>query len=532
MDGKEVTSGNLRAAKEQWLDKLRYKKVKLDKYAEKGNRKKDNIMFQKDQKNFFHTLEKVEKHEGEMPEMEKFVEFWAGIWKQNEPTPNMPWMEEVKAELSEKVNIVSQFEITEEKLRKETSKRKNWTAPGIDGIQNYWWKKFTSAQKALAKSFTSLYQDMSRIPEWWPSGRTVLLPKTKNLSDEKNYHPITCLNTSYKILTGLVAKYMREHALVNEIWDEGRLGVVEGMLGTVDQLIIDRCIMEEVKQHHRNLAVAFYDYKKGYDKGHHDWMICVYDWIGIPRNVIRLIVDLMGKWKTRLEIWNGNEKMTSRWIRILCGFLQGDSYSPVGFCITEIPVCILLQHSRGYRMGEPGNRVIKRTHSLFVDDLKVYQESHKALKIVNEIIVQGSHDTGACYGVSKCAEIIYQNGKMVRGEGLQVLEERMKMMNPDENEIYKFLGIEQADGIKMKAVYERVKEEVTKRVKMLTKTELNDANLIKAINVKVIPIATYTMNVCKFMVAELKELDQIIKKELRVKNMLGRQASDERLYLK
>ena len=48
MDGKEVTSGNLRAAKEQWLDKLRYKKVKLDKYVEKGNKKKDNIMFQKE----------------------------------------------------------------------------------------------------------------------------------------------------------------------------------------------------------------------------------------------------------------------------------------------------------------------------------------------------------------------------------------------------------------------------------------------------------------------------------------------------
>ena len=57
---------------------------------------------------------------------------------------------------------------------------------------------------------------------------------------------------------------------------------------------------------------------------------------------------------------------------------------------------------------------------------------------------------------------------MVRGEGLQVLEERMKTMNPDENEIYKFLGIEQADGINTEAVYERVKEEVTKRVKMLT----------------------------------------------------------------
>ena len=49
---------------------------------------------------------------------------------------------------------------------------------------------------------------------------------------------------------------------------------------------------------------------------------------------------------------------------------------------------------------------------------------------------------------------------------------------------------------------------------------------------KVIPVAAYAMNICKFSVGELKELDQIIKKQLRGKNMLGRQASDERLYLK
>ena len=273
--------------------------------------------------------------------------------------------------------------------------------------------------------------------------------------------------------------------------------------------------MEEIKQYHRNLAVAFYDYKKAYDKVHHDWMIRVYEWIGIPKNVIMLIHELMSKWKTRLEIWNGSEKMTSRWIRILCGFLQGNSHSPVGFCISEIPICILLQHSRGYGMGEPGNCFVKRTHSLFVDDLKVYQESHEALEIVNEIIVQASHDTGACYGVSKYAEIIFKNGKMARGEGLQVLEERMKTMDPDENETYKFLGIEQAVGIRM-----------LKRMKIIINTELNDANLIEAINMKVVPVAAYAMNICKFSIGELIELDQIIKKQLRGKNMLGRQASD------
>ena len=121
---------------------------------------------------------------------------------------------------------------------------------------------------------------------------------------------------------------------------------------------------------------------------------------------------------------------------------------------------------------------------------------------------------------------------MARGEDLQVLEERMKTMDLDENETYIFLGTEQADGMRTKTAFKRVKEEVLKRMKIIINIELNDANLIKAINMKVIRVAAYAMNICKFNVGELKELDQIIKKQLRGKNMLGRQASDERLYLK
>ena len=107
--------------------------------------------------------------------------------------------------------------------------------------------------------------------------------------------------------------------------------------------------------------------------------------------------------------------MPSKWIEISCGFLQGGTYSPVGFCLSEIPVCKLLQQSKGYRIGEPGNRFMHRTHSLFEDDMKQYQENHNTLKDVNEIIVQASHDTGACCGMSKCTEIVFEHGKMTKG---------------------------------------------------------------------------------------------------------------------
>ena len=104
----------------------------------------------------------------------------------------------------------------------------------------------------------------------------------------------------------------------------GTKGNVVGVLGTVDQLNIDKTIMEEVKTYHRNLAGEFYDYK----------MLRVCKWTGIPDNVMTRLISIMRKWKTRFEIWKDGEKIISRWIDIICGFLQGDSYSPVGFCIS------------------------------------------------------------------------------------------------------------------------------------------------------------------------------------------------------
>ena len=41
-----------------------------------------------------------------------------------------------------KVIRVEELTITEEKLYKIIRKRKKWSAPGLHGIQNFWWKKF------------------------------------------------------------------------------------------------------------------------------------------------------------------------------------------------------------------------------------------------------------------------------------------------------------------------------------------------------------------------------------------------------
>ena len=50
---------------------------------------------------------------------------------------------------------------------------------------------------------------------------------------------------------------------------------------------------------------------------------------------------------------------------------------------------------------------------------------------------------------------------------------------------------------------------------IITRTELDDKNLVKAINTKAVLVAAYRMNFCIFTQSELTELDQVIKRDLR-----------------
>ena len=102
-------------------------------------------MFQEDQGAFYRKTQGTEQLRGEVPDMEKFEEFWGGIWEDETKTPNRKWMNTVAKKIREKVKNVQEFTITEKNFYDIVKKRKNWSAPGIDGIQNFWWKKLKNA---------------------------------------------------------------------------------------------------------------------------------------------------------------------------------------------------------------------------------------------------------------------------------------------------------------------------------------------------------------------------------------------------
>ena len=62
-------------------------------------------------------------------------------WEGETSTPHRSWMKTVREKIMAKVTNAEKLSITEKKLYQTVRKRKNWSAPGIDGIQNFWWKK-------------------------------------------------------------------------------------------------------------------------------------------------------------------------------------------------------------------------------------------------------------------------------------------------------------------------------------------------------------------------------------------------------
>ena len=142
-----------------------------------------------------------------------------------------------------------------------------------------------------------------------------------------------------------------------------------------------------------------------------------------------------------------------------------------------------------------------------------------------------SQDTGMTFGVLKCAEVVYKRGKMTKGEGLQIDNNKAECLDPEDNEYYKFLGIEEGDGQLDEKAKERVIEECFKRVESLRRTELYERNMIKALNTMCMSGVTYVMNIVHFSRPELEHLDVRMRKTLKEMNWMDYKSSEERLYM-
>ena len=98
------------------------------------------------------------------------------------------------------------------------------------------------------------------------TGKTTLLMKNKEKGTmQNNYRPITCLPTSFELMTAIITKSMLNHLENNGLIPDEQKSNRRQSRVTKDQLLIDKMILRKAKRRKTNLHVAWTDYKKVFD---------------------------------------------------------------------------------------------------------------------------------------------------------------------------------------------------------------------------------------------------------------------------
>ena len=84
----------------------------------------------------------------------------------------------------------------------------------------------------MLRLLDKIIQNPEKIPEWMCEGITYLLAKSNDTKDPKNYRPITCLSTNYKLLTSVLTDRTYSHLEQNDLFplEQKRCTDVVGMV--------------------------------------------------------------------------------------------------------------------------------------------------------------------------------------------------------------------------------------------------------------------------------------------------------------
>ena len=257
-----------------------------------------------------------------------------------------------------------------------------------------------------------------KIPEWLVKGRTVLIPKDGCKGKPDQYRPITVLNTAYKLFTGDLTKVLEKHVMDNEILPIEQKALRKGRRGCFDTLMVDAMITDCAREKGDSLSVAWIDYQKAYDRVPHGWLQLVLEEIQAPMGVQNCICRLTQKWKTEFSV--GERKIVR--VNLKRGLFQGDSLSPLLFCLSILPLsCVLRENGEGFNGYSLGRPI---SHLLFMDDLKVYARDRASLARTVELVDSISEAMGMTMGLRKCAVAHMRWGRCQSDEDVVLLEDR------------------------------------------------------------------------------------------------------------
>ena len=146
----------------------------------------------------------------------------------------------------------------------------------------------------------------------------------------------------------------------------------------------------------------------------HRWIIEEMKMVGIANNMVNLFENSKETWRT--ELIACNESLGK--VEIRRGIFQGDSFSLLLFVVVLIPLSVFLNEAG---LGYVTSRNQKLNDLLFMDDLNLYESERKLDSLIQTVRIF-SDNVGMVFGLDKCRVLVLKRGKMVRTEGIELLD--------------------------------------------------------------------------------------------------------------
>ena len=167
--------------------------------------------------------------------------------------------------------------------------------------------------------------------------------------------------------------------------------------------------------------MAWIDYRKAYDSITPSWILKTLRMYRFNEKVIRFMETSMNNWNTTMKLYYSDGCIITDPIKIKRGIFQGDSFSPLLFCLALVLLTSeLATTGYGYMITNASDPF---SNLFFMDGLKMYSKNDQEEIVQLKIVKQFSDDIGMTFGLEKCAKASFKRGKLVLTGNIEISDD-------------------------------------------------------------------------------------------------------------
>ena len=372
-------------------------------------------------------------------------------------------------------------------------------APGPDNIKRSDVRKLGS--ESLACRF-NVWLLTGIAPEAFRHGVTVLIPKTSEGAEPRDYRPITLGPVLCRVFHRILAERIERHYRICGTQKAFRKGD-----GIGENTYLLRNVIADRKARNQSTNVAFLDVSKAFDSVSHEPIFLAAASAGIPDPIVKYIKSVYTRSQTQLRV----NVTLSREISVNRGVRQGDPLSPMLFNSVIDLALRKIDDAIGVGLGSN-----KLSCLAFADDLVLLASTPKGLQRQFNSIERALGLSGLKLNVNKSATIrLDVHGKrqiwccnpsaFLRGQDGQLV----KAMSITDG--YKYLGNSVSAGDTLGSTV----QDLQRGVRELTKAPLKPQQRLYILRNHLIPSLYHTAVLGCLHLKSLKFLDQITRAAVR-----------------